>query len=97
MQVGARVARIERDRALEEQRRAVERLLALGLEVEQALGEGLVGREAVRLLGPGGAGRQLLSQAVDELGHQAVLQLEDRLTRAVDLRGARARGRSRSR
>ena len=49
--VGARVVGIERDRPLEEDDRAVERLLALRLQVEEALGEGLVGLEAPRVLG----------------------------------------------
>ena len=82
--VGAGVAGVESDRALEEDDGAVDRLLALLLEVEEALRAGLVGLEALRLLGPRGG--QLPPQPRHQLGDQPVLELEDRLAGPVDAR-----------
>ncbi len=82
--MGARVAGVEGDRALEEDDGAVDRLLALLLEVEEPLRAGLVGLEALRLLGARGG--ELPPEPRHELGHQPVLEVEDRLAGPVDPR-----------
>ena len=54
LEMGARVPGVEGHRALEEQHRPVERLVALDAQVQHALGEGLVRLHDVRLLAPAG-------------------------------------------
>ena len=93
LQVRARVAGIEGDRALEEQHGAVEGLVALQAEVQHPLGEGLVGLHHVRLLAAAAARVQAQAQAGGELVHDAVLQLEDLAHAAVDLHGVDHRAR----
>ena len=93
LEVGAGVARVQRHRALEEEHRAVQRLVALQPEVQHAAGEGLVGVDHVRLLGAPRHPAEIQAQTLGELGHDAVLQREDLGDAPVGLDRVRDRAR----
>jgi hypothetical protein len=85
LEPGPRVPGIERDRALEEEDRAVHGLAALGAEIHEALRERLVGVDDVRRLPALRGGLRDDVEPVGELAHDAVLQVEELGHGAVDL------------
>ena len=84
---GPDVGGVEGHRALEEQDRPVQRLVALDLQVDQAPGEGLVGLHHERLLARRRR-RRPHAQAGRQLADDPVLEGEDVVEASVDLHRA---------